>query len=165
MNWSPDGSSVAVSCNRYGSYDVYLVEVPSGRATRLTDGPLYAVNPVFAPDAQHILYVRLDDKWEDHDVVMTTLDGKNQQVVVQDTDFFDYSYGATFGYPLVSSDGERVLFRSQRSGHTNIWTVPPSRPAASRSLWHPRRQSRVTLRGLPRVSRSSTRPTTTARWN
>ena len=126
MNWSPDGSSVAVSCNRYGSYDVYLVEVPSGRATRLTDGPLYAVNPVFAPDGQHILYVRLDDKWEDHDVVRTTLDGSDQKVMVQDTDFFDYSYGATFGYPLVSSDGERVLFRSQRSGHTNIWTVPIS---------------------------------------
>ena len=124
MNWSPDGSSVAVACNRYGSYDVYLVEVPSGRATRLTDGPLYAVNPVFAPDSQHILYVRLDDKWEDHDVVRTTLDGSDLQVVVQDTDFFDYSYGATFGYPLISSDGERALFRSQRSGHINIWTAP-----------------------------------------
>ena len=30
----------------------------------------------------------------------------------------------TFGYPLVSPDGERALFRSQRSGHINIWTVP-----------------------------------------
>ena len=24
MNWSPDGRGVAVSCNRYGSYDIYL---------------------------------------------------------------------------------------------------------------------------------------------
>ena len=124
MSWAPVGDSVAVSCNRYGSYDVYVVEVPSGRATRLTDGPLYAVNPVFTPDGRHILYVRLDDKWEDHDVLRITLDGSNQQVVVQDTDFFDYSYGSTFGYPLVSADGEQVLFRSQRSGHINIWTAP-----------------------------------------
>ncbi len=126
MNWSPDGSSVAVSCNRYGSYDIYLVDVPSGQATRLTDGPLYAVNPVFTPNGQHILYVRLDDKWEDHEVVSIELDGSGETIVVQDTDFFDYSYGATFGYPLVSSDGERVLFRSQRSGHINIWTAPVS---------------------------------------
>lgn len=124
MSWSPDGSSVAVSCNRYGSYDVYLVEVPSGRAIRLTDGPLYAVNPVFTPDGQQVLYVRLDDKWEDHQVLSIGLDGSGEEIVVQDTDFFDYSYGATFGYPLVSSDGERVLFRSQRSGHINIWTAP-----------------------------------------
>ena len=113
-----------MSCNRCGSYDVYLVEVPSGRAARLTDCPLYAVNPVFTPDGWHILYVRLDDKWEDHDVLSIKLDGEDQQVVVQDTDFFDYSYGSTFGYPLVSADGERLLFRSQRSGHVNIWTAP-----------------------------------------
>ena len=82
MNWSPDSRSVAVSCNRYGSYDIYLVEVPSGRAVRLTDGPLYAVNPVFTPCGRHILYVRLDDRWEDHDVIRTSLDGKTQEIVV-----------------------------------------------------------------------------------
>ena len=126
MNWFPDGSSVAVSCNRYGSYDVYLVDVPSGEATQLTEGPLYAVNPVFTPDGQHILYVRLDDRWEDHEVVSIALDDSEEKIVAQDADFFDYSYGATFGYPRVSSDGERVLFRSQRSGHINVWTSPVS---------------------------------------
>ena len=147
MNWAPGGGSVAVSCNRYGSYDVYLVEVPSGRAIRLTDGPLYAVNPVFTPDGRHILYVRLDDRWEDHDVLRIKLDRDDQRVVVQDTDFFDYSYGSTFGYPLVSSDGERVLFRSQRSGHVNIWTAPvvggspeplaPEEAEQDDSVWSP----------------------------
>ena len=124
MNWSPDGTSIAVSCSRYGSYDIYLVEVSSGKSARLTDGPLYAVNPVFTPDGLHILFVRLDDRWENHDVIKISLDGKEQEIVVRDTDFFDYSYGGAFGYPLVSSDGERVLFRSQRSGHVNIWTAP-----------------------------------------
>ena len=124
MSWSPGGESVAVSCNRYGSYDIYLVEVPSGKAVRLTDGPLYAVNPVFTPDGRHILYVRLDDRWEDHNILRITPDGEQPQIIVQDTDFFDYSYGGTLGYPLVSPDGERVLFRSQRSGHINIWTAP-----------------------------------------
>ena len=150
MSWSPDGGSVAVSCSRYGSFDVYLVEVPSGRATRLTDGPLYAVNPVFAPDGHHILYVRLDEKWEDHDILRVTLDGKDEQVVVHDTDFFDYSYGGTIGYPRVSSDGSRVLFRSQRNGHVNIWTAPveggapaplaPEDAEQNDAVWSPRGQ-------------------------
>ena len=153
MSWASGSGSVVVSCNRYGSYDVYLVEVPSGRAVRLTDGPLYAVNPVFTPDGQHILYVRLDDKWEDHDVLRITLDGKDHQVVVQDTDFFDYSYGSTFGYPLVSPDGERTLFRSQRSGHVNIWTAPvgggepeplaPEEAEQDNAAWSPARQQVV----------------------
>ena len=153
MSWASGSGSVVVSCNRYGSYDVYLVEVPSGRAVRLTDGPLYAVNPAFTPDGQHILYVRLDDKWEDHDVLRITLDGKDQQVVVQDTDFFDYSYGGIFGYPLVSPDGERILFRSQRSGHVNIWTAPlvggeseplaPEEAEQDNAAWSPARQQVV----------------------
>ena len=124
MSWSPDGRNVAVSCNRYGSYDIYVVEVSSGESARLTDGPLYAVNPVFTPDGRRILYVRLDERWEDHDVIGISLDGKEQEIVVRDTDFFDYSYGGAFGYPLVSADGERILFRSQCSGHVNIWTAP-----------------------------------------
>ena len=153
MSWSPGSGSVAVSCNRYGSYDVYLVEVPSGRAIRLTDGPLYAVSPVFTPDGRQILYVRLDDRWVDHDVIRITLDGKDQQVVVQDTNFFDYSYGSTFGCPLVSPDGERVLFRSQRSGHVNIWTAPvaggrpeplaPEEAEQDNAVWSPAGQQVV----------------------
>ena len=124
MAWAPDGRSVAVSCNRYGSYDIYLVDVPHGKARRLTDGPLYAVNPVFTPDGGHIFYVQLDDRWVDHDVIRITLDGKDQHTVVRDEHFFDYSHGAAFGQPMVSSDGERILFRSQRNGHINIWTAP-----------------------------------------
>ena len=104
-------------------------------------------NPVFTPDGRHILYVRLDDRWENHDVIRISLDGKEQEIVVQDTDFFDYSYGRAFGYSLVSADGERVLFRSQRSGHINIWTVPvdggepeplaPEKSEQDNAVWSP----------------------------
>jgi dipeptidyl aminopeptidase/acylaminoacyl peptidase len=124
MAWSPDGQSVAVACNRNGAYEIYRVDVPSGEAHRLTEGPLYAVNPVFTPDGKHIAYVRLDDTWEDHDVMIITRDGKDSRVVAVDTDFFDYTYGKTFGTPNVSADNKTVVFRSQRNGHTNIWTAP-----------------------------------------
>lgn len=124
MAWSPNGDSVVVACNRHGAYEIYRVDVPSGDASRLTEGPLYGVNPVFTPDGKHIVYVRLDDTWQDHDVMVMTRDGKDSRIVASDTDFFDYTYGKTFGTPNVSADSKTVVFRSQRSGYTNIWTAP-----------------------------------------
>ena len=165
MNWSPDGRSVAVSCNRYGSYDIYVVEVSSGKFVRLTDGPLYAVNPVFTPDGQQILYVRLDDSWEDHDVIRISPDGKEQEIVVQDTDFFDYSYGGTFGYPLVSPDGERVLFRSQRGGHVNIWTAPVDGGEPEPLSLEDAEQDQCRTWSPVGQARRPTRLTITALWN
>ena len=122
--WSPDGSCIAVSCSRAGSYDVYTVDVPSGAHHKLTKGPLNAVMPVFTPNSEQIVYLRLNDAWEDHDVMIMDKDGGNSRIVVSDTDFFDYTYGKTFGAPSVSADGRDVLFRSQRSGYINIWTAP-----------------------------------------
>ncbi len=124
MNWSPDARSVAVACSRLGAYDIYRVDVPSGKAVRLTSDTRFEVNPVFTPDSRNVLFVRLDDKWEDHDVMLVSASGGESRLVVSDTDLFDYTYGKMFGYPDVSADGRTVLFRSQRSGHTNIWLVP-----------------------------------------
>ena len=124
MSWALDGDSVAVACNRHGAYEIYLVDVPSGESKRLTEGPLYSVNPVFTPDGENIVYVRLDHKWEDHDVIIMDRDGKNSRIIASDTDFFDYTYGKIFGTPHVSPDGKTVVFRSQRSGYTNIWIAP-----------------------------------------
>ena len=123
-SWSPDGACIAVACSRYGSYDIYTVDASSGKAKRLTDGPLYAVNPVFTPNGKHIVYVRLNDTWEEHDVIIMGADGSDPRIVASDTDFFDYTYGKIFGTPCVSADGANVVFRSQRSGHVNIWTAP-----------------------------------------
>ena len=92
MSWSPDGQSIGVACNRYGAYDIYNVQVPSGKAARLRHGPLFEVNPVFAPDRKHVLYVRLNDTWEDHDIIVMGVDGSDPRVVVKDSDFFDYSF-------------------------------------------------------------------------
>ena len=50
--------------------------------------------------------------------------GGPARLVARDTDFFDYGAGKTFGYPMVSPDGNWVLFRSHRSGWINYWAAP-----------------------------------------
>jgi dipeptidyl aminopeptidase/acylaminoacyl peptidase len=123
-SWSPDSRSIVLSGTRYGRYDIYKVDVPRGEAVRLTDDTLYEVYPVFTPSGEHILYVRLNDTWTDHTVVLMTADGEKVREVTRDTGFFDYIFGRKFGYPLVSLQGETVVFSSHRSGWINYWQVP-----------------------------------------
>ena len=124
--WSPDGKWIAFGGNRYGNFDIWKVAVPSGEARRLTTDPRLEAFPSWAPDGQKLLYVRLDDRWMDHDVLEIDAAGSTAapRLVTKDTAFFDYGEGSTFGYPMVSPDGRMVLFRSQRSGWINYWAAP-----------------------------------------
>ena len=122
-----------MASNPFGSFDIFLVEVPSGATRRLTRDRCYEVYPQFTPDGR-ILYVRLNESWTDHDVVLMDGDGTEPRVVLQDRDFFDYHYGRTFGYPLVSPDGRWFLFRSDRSGWFNVWIAPVEGGAEPRQI-------------------------------
>jgi dipeptidyl aminopeptidase/acylaminoacyl peptidase len=122
-SWAPDSRSIAVADDRSGGYDIYTVAVPGGSIARITSDPRYDVFPSWTPDGKRIVYVRLDDRWLNHEILVADLDGTSRPVV-KDTDFFDYGAGATFGYPQISPDGSTILFRSQRSGWINYWTVP-----------------------------------------
>jgi dipeptidyl aminopeptidase/acylaminoacyl peptidase len=124
-SWSPDSRSIAVADDRSGGYDIYVVSVPGASIIRITTDPRYEVFPSWTPDGKRIVYVRLDDRWQDHDVLIADAAGGGEaRTVVKDTNFFDYGAGATFGYPLISPDGSTMLFRSQRSGWINYWVVP-----------------------------------------
>ncbi len=121
--WAPDGGSLLVASNRRGTFDIYRVDTTSGSARRLTSSQQYEVSPVATPDGARVLFVRLDDTWADHDVISIAADGGDERVVARDEDFFDYQYGRTFGPPVISPAGDRVLFRSHRNGWINYWAV------------------------------------------
>ena len=123
-SWAPDGSSIVFSANRFGRYDIYKVAVPGGETVRLTDDTRYEVYPVFTADGAHVVYVRLNEAWTDHTVVVMTADGTPVGEAAQDADFFDYHYGRKFGYPLVTPDQATVIFPSHRSGWINYWRAP-----------------------------------------
>ncbi len=124
MSWSPDERWIAFAGDRYGNYDIWRVEVATGHVQRITRDKRYEVFPSWTPDSRRILHVRLNDSWEDHEIVETDPDGGDPRTVLVDTDFFDYGAGRTFGYPQVSPDGSRILFRSHRSGWINYWLAP-----------------------------------------
>ena len=147
-SWSPDGRWLAVASNCFGVFDIFRVEVADGATRRLTRDGGNEVYPAVAPGGDRILYVRLNEAWTDHEVVSIAADGSDARVVLTDEDFFDYHYGRSFGYPLIAPDGERFLFRSQRSGWTNVWVaavgggseprqIAPAEADQSDAVWSP----------------------------
>ena len=124
LAWSPDGAWIAFAGDRFGNMDIWKVSVPGGEVHRLTSDPLYEGYPSWAPDSGALFYVRMDDRWVDHDVIEITPDGRNPRTVVADRGFFDYRAGRGFGAVRPSPDGEHLLFRSQRSGWLNFWIAP-----------------------------------------
>ncbi len=124
LSWSPDGRRIAFSNDRYGAQDIWTISVPDGQPQRLTRDSRYEVYPSWSPDGQSIFYVRMDERWVDHDIFEMPAGGGEPRLIVQDKDFFDYRAGLSFGTPLPSPDGQTVLFRSLRSGWHNFWVVP-----------------------------------------
>ena len=124
LAWSPDGTSIAFAGDRFGNMDIWKVSVPGGEVHRLTSDPLYEGYPSWTPDSGTLFYVRMDDRWVDHDVIEITPDGRDPRTVVEDRGFFDYRAGRAFGAVQPSPDGEQLLFRSQRSGWLNFWIAP-----------------------------------------
>lgn len=124
LAWVPDAGSMVVGANRFGTYDVFRLAVPDGAVSRLTEDPRYEVQPTVTPDGRHLLHVRLDGTWTERDVLVTPLDGGEARLLVHDDRWFDYQYGRWFGTPVISPDGDTVVFRSYRSDWLNLWAVP-----------------------------------------
>src|SRR5215211_801252 len=80
-SWALGSQSLLVASNRLGRYDIYRVGLAGGAATRLTDDARYEVSPVSTPDGAHALYVRLDERWADHEIVSISTDGGNARVI------------------------------------------------------------------------------------
>ena len=54
--WSPDGSQIAFSSDRYGNFDVYVMPASGGSATRLTFNSAGETPSAFTPDGTQVLF-------------------------------------------------------------------------------------------------------------
>lgn len=66
--WSPDGKRVAFASNRHGTsaddaadFDIYAVDIESGRVTRLTSDLAVADDPVYSPDGKRLYFTSTRD--------------------------------------------------------------------------------------------------------
>ncbi|MGE0359595.1 MAG: protein kinase [Vicinamibacterales bacterium] len=111
---SPDGRQLAVSSNRRGNQDLWLLPAGGGEMTPLTTDPTPDWNPRWSPDGRQIAFYAYRsgnrDIW-----VMPAQGGPARQLTFDPA--FDW-------YPSWSpDDGREINFVSQRDGGAAIWAV------------------------------------------
>jgi len=111
--WSPDGMHLLFATDRNKSYDLYVLEVSSGRLSRLTPLGTNEWNGRWSPDGSEILFV--SDKYKQTDLFVMKADGT---AVCRLTSASSYD-----SEPAWSPDGERIVFMSDRAGHPDLWII------------------------------------------
>jgi len=111
---SPDGKQLAVSSDRRGNQDLFVLPASGGEMTPLTTDPAPDWNPRWSPDGTQIAFYAYRsgnrDIW-----VMPARGGPARQLT---------SDPAIDWYPTWSpDDGREIAFVSQRGGETGIWVV------------------------------------------
>ncbi|MFK8042722.1 CehA/McbA family metallohydrolase [Congregibacter sp.] len=103
---SPDGRSIAFASQGW----LWLFDIDSGVARRLTDGRDVDSRPRWSADGEQLAFVR--DTGADTSIVI--MDVKSREETVIDTQAIDVD-------PEFSADGEHVYYTSGQSGSLDIW--------------------------------------------
>ncbi len=103
---SPDGATVAFAHQGW----IWLLDLDSGVARRLTDGSAVDARPRWSPDGKRIAFVR--DSGSDTSIVITGLDGALLSEI--DTPAIDLD-------PEFTRDGKSLIYTSARAGRLDLW--------------------------------------------
>jgi Tol biopolymer transport system component len=111
---SPDGRQLAVSSDRRGNQDLWLLPAAGGEMTQLTDDPTPDWNPRWSPDGKEIAFYAYRsgnrDIW-----VMPSRGGPARQLTFRPG--FDW-------YPTWRPDGGAIAFRAEQPNASETWIVP-----------------------------------------
>ena len=104
---SPDGESIAFSARGW----IWIMDLESGVARRVTSGGEMDFRPAWSPDGQRLAFVRDND----HDTYVVVMDQRSGEVLHEITSTgFDLD-------PAFSADGSRVIYSSSVEGSLDIW--------------------------------------------
>jgi len=110
---SPDGQHLAVSSDRRGNQDLWVLPTTGGEMTPLTTDPTPDWNPRWSPGGREIAFYAYRtgnrDIW-----VMPSRGGPARQVT---------SHAANDSFPSWSPVDGEIAYQSQREGETAVWIV------------------------------------------
>ena len=142
LSWTPDGKSILFSTNRLGAQTLWSVSVNGGALERMPGIGENVSDPVFSRDGRKLAYSQFYVDMNIWQLDMAT--GAAQQYIASTQ---------SESSPQYSPDGSRVAFRSNRSGHNEIWVAESSAPS------NPTQRTKIggALTGCPRWSPDSKR--------
>jgi Tol biopolymer transport system component len=59
--WSPDGTKLAFSSDRFGAEDIFIMNSDGSSQTRLTNNPADDFSPYWSPDRTRLIFATLRD--------------------------------------------------------------------------------------------------------
>jgi Tol biopolymer transport system component len=112
--WSTDGKSIAFAGNQTGWFDIFLLDVESGKTTNLTNDQRFDGGPVFTPDGQGIVYSSEVGEFQKLFRVELQNPATRRQLTRGDYNDID---------PTLTKDGKTLFFTSDRNGFENIYAL------------------------------------------
>ena len=136
--WSPDGTQIAFSSRRGGTFDIFVMSADGTGSQRLTTTREDDSHPTWSPDGRRIAFAR----GQPNDIYVMSTDGSDvRRISDPDVDEFE---------PGWSPDGRWIAYARREPGTTNRERLARSRPmapslgasprfarGASRRLGHP----------------------------
>ena len=123
LDLSPDERQVAVSqmteIGGKSQVDIWLIELATGRASRLTDDLRWDFDPAWSPDGKFVVFNSSPDLRNEHSLFIRPAHGSGEQ------DSLVKSDGAILAAPDWSR-GDRVVVYTKRTSasDSDLWTVP-----------------------------------------
>ena len=113
--FSPDGNQIVLTEENGGNSDIYIMDLRTRAAKRLTTDPSIDDSPSFSPDGKQIVFE--SDRGGSQQIYLMNIDGSNQHRI-------SFSAGKN-GTPVWSPRGDLIAFTKQAGGKFNVGVVRP----------------------------------------
>ncbi len=139
---SPDGSRLAFASSREGFWDIYILDISTGKTTRFTDTPEFDGAPAWSPDGQWLVYESYTDTLStlptqgatlseatttqitatppvtvtvpNLEILIRPADGSQPAIRLTNDPAADYA-------PVWSPAGRQIAYVSNRTGENEVW--------------------------------------------
>lgn len=115
ISWSPDGTHLAFTSNREGSFATYILEIESGAVRRVTHHAYTDYGAEWSPDGRHLAVVA-NTRGQTHNTFIVDVDSGATRAVAGPNGSVDALY------PRWSPDSQRLVFSSFEPGIYSLFT-------------------------------------------
>jgi TolB protein len=107
-----EGTKIAFSSNRDGQWDIYILDLQTGKTERFTDTKTYDGNPTWSPDGQWLAYESYNQN--NLDIFIQDIEGAVGSIPLTNHPAADFA-------PAWSEQGRKISFISTRNGIQEVW--------------------------------------------